>query len=101
LGAFPEISLSAARQKRDEARGQVAQGVDPGTARKEKKAAEIREQETFETVARELHKQFQSKLAPKTAKAILKMLANNVFREIGDKHASFHLRTVNSFSRCR
>ena len=88
LGAFPEISLSAARQKREEAKGQIAQGVDPGAARKEKKAAELREQETFETVAREWHKQFQSKWAPKTAKAILKMLANNVFREIGDKPIS-------------
>jgi len=28
LGTFPEISLSAARQKRAEAKGQVAQGVD-------------------------------------------------------------------------
>ncbi len=88
LGAFPEISLSAARRKREEAKGQIAQGVDPGAARKEKKAAELREQETFETVAREWHQQFQSKWAPKTAKAILKMMANNVFREIGDKPIS-------------
>lgn len=85
LGAFPEISLSVARKKREEAKGQIAQGVDPSVARKEKKAAEIMEQETFETVTCEWHNQFKSKWTPKTAKSILTMLANNVFREIGDK----------------
>lgn len=85
LGAFPEISLSVARKKREEAKGQIAQGVDPSAARKEKKAAEIMEQETFETVTCEWHNQFKSKWTPKTAKSILTMLANNVFREIGDK----------------
>jgi integrase len=33
----------------------------------------------------EWHNQFTPKWAPKTAKAILEMLTNNVFREIGDK----------------
>ena len=87
-GPFPEVSLSAARQKRNEAKEQIAQNIDPSVLRKEEKAAEIREQETFETVAREWHKQFESKWAPKTAKAVLKMLANNVFREIGNKPIS-------------
>ncbi|WP_233980928.1 Arm DNA-binding domain-containing protein, partial [Pectobacterium versatile] len=35
LGVYPEISLSEARQKRDEARKQVAAGIDP---REHKKA---------------------------------------------------------------
>ena len=88
LGSFPEVSLSTARQKRNEAKAQIAQDIDPSTFRKEKKAAEIMEQETFETVAREWHKQFESKWVPKTAKAVLKMLDNNVFGEIGNKPIS-------------
>jgi len=76
LGAFPQISLSAVRQKREEAKRQIAKDIDPGVARKEKKAAEIREQETFENVAREWHNQFKSKWAPKMAKAILEMLTH-------------------------
>ncbi len=88
LGAFPEVSLSTARQKRNEAKEQIAQDIDPSAFRKEKKAAEIMEQETFETVAREWHKQFESKWVPKTAKSVLKMLDNNVFGEIGNKPIS-------------
>jgi len=88
FGDFPEVSLSVARQKREEANGQVAQGIDTGVARKKKKAAEIRAQATFEAVVSEWHCLFLSKWAPGTAKAILKMLTNNVFREIGDKPIS-------------
>lgn len=45
----------------------------------------IREQETFEVVAREWHSQFSPQWAPRTAEAILAMLARDVFGEIGDK----------------
>ena len=34
LGAYPEICLADARQRRDEARRQVAHGIDPGAVRK-------------------------------------------------------------------
>ena len=85
LGAYPQISLSDARQRREEAREQVAKGIDPGMAKKEQEAAIHREQETFEVVAREWHNQFRSQWAPRTAEAILAMLARGVFGEIGDK----------------
>ena len=39
-------------------------------------------------MAREWHNQFKSKWAPKTAKAILEMLTNNVFKELGAKPIS-------------
>ncbi|MBU4176907.1 MAG: integrase arm-type DNA-binding domain-containing protein [Proteobacteria bacterium] len=85
LGAFPEISLADARQKRAEAREQIAKGIDPSAARKEQEAALLQEQETFEVVAREWHNQFSPQWAPRTAEAILLMLARDVFGEIGDK----------------
>lgn len=34
LGVYPEITLSDARQRRDEAKRQVATGVDPGEQKK-------------------------------------------------------------------
>lgn len=52
FGTYPEISLSMAREKRDEARKQVAAGIDPGLFRKEEKAQQSGER-NFETVARE------------------------------------------------
>ena len=53
LGAYPEISLADARQRRDEARRQVAHGIDPGAVRKAQKQAVTEETETFEVIARE------------------------------------------------
>jgi len=60
LGAYPQISLSDVRQKREEARMLLAKGIDPGAARKEQAATILREQETFEMVAREWHNQFKN-----------------------------------------
>lgn len=66
LGTYPDTGLSLARQKADEARQQVAAGVDPSQKRKDKKAAQASEKlaeqleeaglpgpGTFESVARE------------------------------------------------
>ncbi len=54
LGVYPMVSLSEARQKRDAARYQIAENIDPLFQRKIKKAAGIeRSQNTFEVVAKE------------------------------------------------
>ena len=83
LGSYPHVTLSAARQLREEAKSLLARGIDPGADRKEQEAAVVREQSTFEAVAREWHGQFSPKWTPRTAKAVLEMLAANVFGEIG------------------
>src|SRR5664280_2265568 len=55
FGAYPEISLQDARQKRDEARKQLANDIDPGAVRKAQKQVNIESTETFEIIAREWH----------------------------------------------
>lgn len=50
FGRHPHLSLSLARDRRDEAKRLIAQGVDPGAKRKAEKAARA---DTFEAVARE------------------------------------------------
>ncbi len=40
MGAYPDLSLADARQRRDEARRLLAQGVDPSAVRREQKARE-------------------------------------------------------------
>jgi integrase len=53
-GAFPEVSLAAARSKRDEARKLIANGTDPSVKRKlDKIAAATAAQNTFGGVAAE------------------------------------------------
>src|SRR6266702_2230664 len=39
LGTYPEVSLAEAREKRESARKQLANGIDPGEARKAEKRA--------------------------------------------------------------
>ena len=52
LGIFPDVSLADARQRRDDARRLVAQGVDPSEQRKALKAAAAEaEDNTFAAVA--------------------------------------------------
>jgi hypothetical protein len=59
LGAYPEITLAEARERRDKARKQLANDIDPGAVRKAMKEAETEETETFEVIAREWHTKFK------------------------------------------
>jgi integrase len=54
FGAYPEVGLSEARKRRDEARKLIASGVDPSMERKRRKAAAIvSASHTFEAIADE------------------------------------------------
>ena len=59
FGLWPDVSLKQARQRRDEARSLVAQGIDPGEKRKQDRAAAkvqaAEDANTFEVVARDWH----------------------------------------------
>lgn len=59
LGKWPDVGLKMARQRRDEARALVAQGVDPSEKRKQDKteaeAQAAEDTNTFEVVARDWH----------------------------------------------
>ena len=50
LGVYPDVSLKEAREKRDAARRQIAQGIDPSLKRKAGKQADTN---TFAALARE------------------------------------------------
>ena len=52
LGVYPDVSLLKARQRRDKARGLLADGIDPGTAKKEATQAKAAAAaNTFEALA--------------------------------------------------
>ena len=62
IGAFPEISLSQARQLRDRARLKVSDGIDPMLERKRKKARiKLGAENTFEVIA---NKYIDEKMVP-------------------------------------
>ncbi|TAN53093.1 MAG: DUF4102 domain-containing protein [Methylococcaceae bacterium] len=54
FGVYPDVGLKDAREKREEARKQLAQGIDPGDHRKAAKAT-ASGADSFEHVAREWH----------------------------------------------
>ena len=53
LGVYPDINLKEARERRDQARKQLAHEIDPGVNRKAVKAAQLDSNaNTYEVIAR-------------------------------------------------
>lgn len=68
IGTYPDVSLAEARGRRDEARGLVTKGMDPGIKKKVDRAtAMIAAADTFEALAREWHALHQAKWATRHA----------------------------------
>jgi hypothetical protein len=61
LGVYPDVSLATARKRRDEARRLLAEGIDPGQAKRdERNTRTAAAAQTFEAVAN----QWLLKIAP-------------------------------------
>jgi integrase len=85
IGAYPAISLSEARTKRDEARKQLANDLDPGAVRKAMKQAATTEAETFEAVAREWHLKFTPTWKIVHAETTMARMERDLFPWIGKR----------------
>lgn len=88
LGTYPEISLVDARQRRDEARRQVAHGVDPAAVRKAQKQAQTNQTETFEVIAREWHTKFINQWSEGHAATTMRRMVLDLFPWIGSRPIS-------------
>ncbi|MGH8184746.1 MAG: tyrosine-type recombinase/integrase [Rhodanobacteraceae bacterium] len=82
LGVYPDVSLRKARERRDEARALLADGIDPGDKRKAEQAAGA---DTFEAVAREWYAKHAPTWAPGHSSKIIRRLELDVFPWIGSK----------------
>lgn len=86
LGTYPDVSLKQARLKRDAARGQLANGIDPGANRKAARAAQADDQaDGFEVVAREWFGKFAPVWSAGHADKIIRRLERDVFPWLGKK----------------
>jgi len=98
LGTYPNIGLSLARKKADEARKLLSAGFDPSKVRKEARddavlqraserrtAAGLPPVDSFEAVAREWHTKNASTWAASHAIKIIRRLEHDVFPWIGSK----------------
>ncbi len=86
FGAYPAVTLSDARQRREEAKKLLANGIDPSEAKKAHKAAMAENNaNNFEKIARDWHAQKQADWTENHAKRLLRGLEVDVFPFIGSK----------------
>jgi len=85
LGVYPDVSLAKARQRREKAREQLADGIDPNTAKQEdRRAKAVAASNTFEIVARDWLMKTTAKRAANTQVKISRSLEKDVFPFIGN-----------------
>ncbi len=86
LGIYPEISLKQARDKRDEARSQLADSIDPNENRKAIKLARADSAaNSFEVLAREWFERNMTDKSDSHKKRIISGLKRDIFPYIGSK----------------
>ncbi|MDD5215371.1 MAG: integrase arm-type DNA-binding domain-containing protein [Methylococcales bacterium] len=86
LGVYPQISLKQAREKRDEAKQQLADGIDPNDNKKAVKLAKADSAaNSFEVLAREWFERNMSDKSESHQKRTLGMLERDVFPFLGSK----------------
>ena len=84
IGPYPIVSLRAARERRDEAKAQIAAGTDPGAV----KRAQLRRGaigETFEEGTRSWHAGKKAKVTERYGGELLRRLEMNAFPLLGRK----------------
>lgn len=83
-GKYPLISLSEARDKRDEAKKLISDGHDPAMEKQLAKATATENRDnTFESIAREWHAHKQDEWTEKYATTIMNRLEADIFPSIG------------------
>lgn len=84
LGVYPAVTLAQARKRRDKARELLADGIDPGIAKREEKQAKAAAAgNTFEAVAEQWLKATAAKRAAITQDKVSTWLRKDVFPYIG------------------
>jgi len=86
MGVYPDVGLKDARERRDAARKQLADGIDPGANRKAQKAATTeRAANSFEIICREWLENKRSNIEEDQYTKALARLEKNVFPWLGGR----------------
>ncbi|GAB6124903.1 tyrosine-type recombinase/integrase [Humidesulfovibrio idahonensis] len=83
LGVYPDVPLAQARERRDEARKLIADGINPSAVRKEAKAEGVVQHETFQAITEEWFQEFRHTWTDSTAETIISRLRMDVFPYLG------------------
>lgn len=85
FGAYPELSLAQARERRVAAARLLQEGSDPGIERRQRAVmAEAESLNTFEAIGRRWHETQQATWTPKYSKLVLTSLQDEIFPTFGD-----------------
>jgi integrase len=86
FGTYPDVSLKDARDRRDDARKQLAADIDPGEHRKARKTAlTVSLQNSFEVVAREWFARYSPNWAAGHSDKIIRRLERDIFPWLGGR----------------
>ena len=86
LGVYPDVGLKDARNRRDEARKLLADGVDPSENRKAKKTAQAdRASSSFEVVAREWFAKYSAGWAASHRDRVMRRFERDIFPWMGGR----------------
>jgi integrase len=86
LGSYPDVSLALARERRDDARRLLAEGINPSVNRKVQQAAKTENAaNSFEAVAREWFAKYKPGWAKTHSDKIIKRLENDIFPWLGSR----------------
>jgi len=86
IGVYPDVGLKKARDRRDEMRKLVADGIDPSVARKQQKLMALdAAANTFESVAREWFEKHSANWEASYSVKLLARLEANIFPWLGDR----------------
>lgn len=93
LGAYPTVSLKAARLKRDEYKALIYEGFDPAVIKKQEKETKVAShQRTVRLVATEWFNHYKTSISQDHAKRVWSRLELNLFSNIGNEPIS-HVTT--------
>jgi integrase len=85
FGVFPETTLKKAREKRDDARLLLLDGIDPSAHKKAMQVAEkLKTANSFKSIALEWFETKQTDKTPGYQKRVLRALEHDLFPSIGD-----------------
>ena len=86
LGTYPDTSLKAARDRRDEARKLLREGIDPSEHRKQVKTERrARSENSFEAIAKEWFEARSPNWVPSHADKIIRRLERDIYPAIGSR----------------
>lgn len=85
LGPYPTITLAKARERREDARRQLANGIDPAAHKQAEKRAQAAHVHRFEDLAREWHAYNSPRWAPSTAAKAMLYLESDILPTLGQR----------------